>query len=83
MARASSVLPVRAAHHQHALGDAPAEPLELLRVLEKAMISSTSSFASSMPATSLNVILFWDSLSNARGSCEAHGLPATRLAAGA
>ena len=59
-ARASSVLPVPGrAHEQHALGNAAAELLEFLRFLEELDdFLSSSSFASSTPATSLNVTFF-------------------------
>ena len=49
----------RGAHQQHALGNAAAELLELLRFLEELDdFLSSSSFASSTPATSLNVTFF-------------------------
>jgi len=47
------------AEQQHALGDAGAQALEPLRFSRKSLISSSSSTASSTPATSLKVILGW------------------------
>ncbi len=59
MALASSVLPVPARHQQHAARHAAAEPRERLGSLRKAMISVTSSLASSTPATRSKVTLAW------------------------
>jgi len=66
MARARRVLPVPEVDEQHTLGDAAAELLELLRVLELDN-SCSSSLASSVPATSLKVAFFcWAESSRAR-----------------
>ena len=54
----------RRADQQHALGDAAAEAREPLGVRRNSMISSSSSFASSMPATSANVTLWVFSVSS-------------------
>ncbi len=64
MARARSVLPVPGEPMRSTpLGMRPPRRWNFLGSLRKAMISSTSSFASSMPATSANVTLFCESLS--------------------
>src|SRR5213076_296714 len=63
-ARASSVLPVPGGPIiRTPLGMRPPRRVNFFGSLRKAMISSTSSLASSMPATSAKVILFCDSLS--------------------
>ena len=64
MARASSVLPVPGGPIMSTpLGMRPPSFWNFFGSLRKAMISSSSSLASSMPATSANVTLFCDSLS--------------------
>ncbi len=60
MARASSVLPVPGEPIMRTpLGMRPPSRVNFFGSLRKAMISSTSSLASSMPATSANVIFRW------------------------
>ncbi len=60
MARASSVLPVPGGPIiKTPLGMRPPRRVNFLGSLRKAMISSTSSLASSIPATSAKVILRW------------------------
>jgi hypothetical protein len=81
MARARSVLPVPGGPISSTpLGMRPPRRWNFFGSLRKAMISSTSSLASSMPATSANVTLFCESLSMPRlGLAEAHGLAAAGL----
>ena len=65
IARASSVLPVPGGPIiRTPLGMRPPRRVNFFGSLRKAMISSTSSFASSMPATSAKVILRWFSESS-------------------
>ena len=64
MARARSVLPVPGEPMSSTpFGMRPPSRWNFFGSLRKAMISSTSSFASSMPATSAKVTLFCESLS--------------------
>ena len=65
MARASRVLPVPGGPIiRTPLGMRPPSRVNFFGSLRKAMISSTSSLASSIPATSANVILRWFSESS-------------------
>ena len=65
MARASNVLPVPGGPIINTpLGILPPNRVNFFGSLRKAMISSTSSLASSMPATSANVTFFWFSESS-------------------
>ena len=65
MARASSVLPVPGEPMSSTpLGMRPPSLVNFFGSLRKAMISSSSSFASSMPATSAKVTLLWFSESS-------------------
>ena len=57
MALARSVFPYRAARAQHTLGNASAELLNFFGSFKNSTNSETSSTASSIPATSLNVVL--------------------------
>ena len=64
IARARSVLPVPGGPIMSTpFGMRPPSRWNFFGSLRKAMISSTSSFASSTPATSANVTLFWESFS--------------------
>src|SRR6266487_2542935 len=81
MARASSVLPVPGGPIMSTpFGMRPPSLLNFFGSLRKAMISSTSSFASSTPATSANVTFFLV-LAEELGFrfAEAHRLAAARL----
>ena len=85
MARASSVLPVPGGPISSTpLGMRPPRRVNFFGSLRKAMISSTSSLASSTPATSLNVTWFWFSVSSfALDLPKRHRLAAARPGAGA
>ena len=81
MARARRVLPVPGGPMRSTpLGIRPPRRWNFFGSLRKAMISSTSSLASSIPATSANVTLFCESLSmRAFRLAERHRLAAARL----